>query len=91
MNYEDYDAKKQKEIAVLEQTLAYQTKQFEKVYGLKAKKLKDINKQAVKVANANYHLDEELLDKNVTLYERKHINEEMSKLLFLNFNRKNLN
>ena len=98
---EYYEAKKQKEIQVLEQTLTYQTKvklfsfnfllqiiyilkilkQFEKVYGLKARTLKDVNYQSVKVANQNDKLTDKLIEKNVVLHERKHINEEMSNLI----------
>ena len=107
---ENYDAKKQKEIQVLEQTLTYQTKvklfrysfllniyiqffyvflkilkQFEKVYGLKARTLKDVNYQSVKVANQNDKLTDKLIEKNVALHERKHINEEMSIFRFFSF------
>ncbi len=60
-------------------------KQFEKVYGLKARTLKDVNYQSVKVANQNDKLTDKLIEKNVALHERKHINEEMSIFRFFSF------
>ncbi|CAF0746511.1 unnamed protein product [Brachionus calyciflorus] len=78
LNSEDYDAKKQKEIAVLEDTIAYQAKQYEKVYKNKTKKVNEIRNFSIKVANNNDHLDDNLKDTNVSLYDRKHINEEMT-------------
>jgi hypothetical protein len=79
LNTEDYDGKKQKEIAVLEQTLAYKNKQNEKIYLSKSRKLKEIKGDTVKVANVNDTLDDHLREKNVVLYDRKHIEDEMSK------------
>lgn len=99
MNNEDYDAKKQKEISTLEQTLAYQTKvpilkfknryfknrylnfslkQYEKVYNLKAKKVREIRNFSIKTANENDQFDDKLLETNISLHDRKHINEEIS-------------
>ena len=58
-------------------------KQYEKVYGQKAKKLKDINKFSIKVANNNDQYDDKIKDLNISLHQRKHINEEMSKKSFI--------
>ena len=42
--------------------------------------MKEIKKSSVKVANINDQFDDKLKDNNVTLHERKHIKEEISKL-----------
>lgn len=74
----DYDAQKQKEIAILEATIAYKNKQNEKTYGQKAKTIKEINKSSIKTANVNDQVDDKLKESNVVLHDRKHIKEEMS-------------
>ena len=83
LNTEDFDGKKQKEVSVLEQTIAYKKEQYAKLYTNRNKKLKSIRDQSVKLANDNENLDDELKDKNVVLYDRKHIETEMSKSLKL--------
>lgn len=85
LNTEDYDGKKQKEVAVLEQTIAYKNKQYEKVYDNKSKKLSDIRNQSIRVANSNDNLDDDLRFKNMSLHDRKHIQDEMGQLVFLFF------
>jgi hypothetical protein len=79
LSTQDYDGKKQKEAAVLEQTLGYQTQAFQRVYNKKAKKLREIKNESIKVANNNDQLDDQLVDQNITLHQRKHVNQEMSK------------
>lgn len=74
----DYDGKKQKEISVLEQTIAFKKQEYEKTYEYRSKKLKEIKNQSVKIANLNDHYDDDLQDKNVKLHDHKHINEEIS-------------
>jgi len=44
-----------------------------------------VNYQSVKVANQNDKLTDKLIEKNVALHERKHINEEMSIFRFFSF------
>lgn len=80
MNSEDYDGKKQKEISILEKTIAYKKEQHAKLYTNRNKKLKSIRDQSVKLANDNDNMDDQLKDNNVVLYDRKHIESEMSKL-----------
>jgi hypothetical protein len=79
LNSVDYDGKKQKEIATLEQTVAYQAKQHEKVLAKKERQLNDVRKEATRTANLNAQYDDHLKEANVSLYERKNIAQDMSK------------
>lgn len=85
MNSENYDGKKQQEISTLEQTIAYKKEQYARIYANQNKKLKGVRDQSVKVANNNLTLDDELKDKNVVLYERKHVENEMSNIHKISF------
>lgn len=85
LNCVDYDDKKMREIATLEKTIDYQTKQYEKKYQEKAIKLSEEHKYSVKVANSNNKLDETLEETNVTLFERKHIDEDIGNLLSVSY------
>lgn len=78
LNSEDYDAKKQKEINVLEQTIAYQAEQYKKKYGEQNTRLKKVTFQSVKIANDNRNLDDKLDEANVMLHEKKHIKDELA-------------
>jgi hypothetical protein len=80
LNSENYDGKKQQEISTLEQTIAYKKEQYARIYSNQNKKLKGVRDHSVKVANNNLTLDDELKDKNVVLYERKHVENEMSNI-----------
>lgn len=57
-------------------------KQYEKVYNLKSKKIKEIKTQSIKVANNNDQYDDNLKERNVILHDRRHISEEISKGIF---------
>ena len=87
---EDYDGKKQKEVSVLESTLEFQAKTHEKVYGQKARKLNEINRFSVKTANFSDQLNDDLVDKNVILHQRKFISEEMSMIFKISIRRPSL-
>lgn len=78
LNCDDYDGKKQKEISILEQTIAYKKEQYAKTYVNKNKQLKGVRDHSIKLANENENLDDELSQKNVSLYERKLVENEMS-------------
>ena len=51
------------------------------MYGQKAKALKELNRKSVKIANTNYQYNEKLQENNVILHDRKHISEEIGKLM----------
>jgi hypothetical protein len=74
----DYDGKRQREVAILEQTVAYQARQHERVLEQRAQQLRGLRKEATKTGNANDRLNDMLLDTNVALYERKNVAHDMS-------------
>jgi hypothetical protein len=74
---EDYDKKKQDEIAILEKTLVFQNGQYNKKYGEQSNKLQTVIQYSVKTANNNNNLDEKLQETNVMFNEKKHINQDM--------------
>jgi hypothetical protein len=55
-------------------------KAHERTYGLRSRNLKEVKKTSVKIGNENDKLDDELNERNIVLHQRKHVNEEMSKL-----------
>ena len=55
-------------------------KQHEKVLDKKSMKLKEIRKEATQTANLNDRFDDKLREENASLFERKHISQDMSKL-----------
>ena len=77
LSSEDYDSKKQKEIAILEQTLVFQGEQYKKKYNEQSDKIQVIKSQSVKTANNNNNLDEKLDEANVLFNEKKHINKDI--------------
>ena len=77
LSSEDYDKKKQDEIAVLEKTLAFQGEQYTKKYGEQSNKLQVVKQYSIKTANNNNNLDDRLQETNVVFNEKKHINRDM--------------
>ena len=57
-------------------------KAHERVHDIKSRTFKEIKKGAVKVGNENDQLDDQLNESNVILHQRKHVNDEMSKIDF---------
>ena len=47
---------------------------------MRSRNLKEVKKTSVKIGNENDKLDDELNERNIVLHQRKHVNEEMSKL-----------
>jgi len=72
---DDYEAKKAAEISTLEQTIALQKKHHEKNVDERKKILKDLSKNVKGKGTANGKLDKDLLDLNVVVNERRHIEE----------------
>ncbi|BFY97723.1 hypothetical protein BsWGS_00763 [Bradybaena similaris] len=72
---EDYEAKKQAEIATLEQTITMLKKYHEKNVAKKTQTLKSIQRGAKMKEVSNEKLYAELLDLNVVVNERRHIEE----------------
>jgi len=70
---EDYEAKKATEIATLEQTIALQKKTHEKNLEERKRLLKDLSKSVKVKGGSNGKLDKDLLDLNVLVNERRHI------------------
>jgi len=72
---EDYEAKKALEIATLEQTIALQKKHHEKNLYERKRILTDLTKNVRCKGTSNNKLDQDLLDLNVVVNERRHIEE----------------
>ncbi|CAG5125993.1 unnamed protein product, partial [Candidula unifasciata] len=72
---EDYEAKKQAEIATLEHTIATLKKHHEKNITKRKQTLKTLSKGARSKETSNEKLYAELLDLNVVVNERRHIEE----------------
>ncbi|KAK0070099.1 cilia- and flagella-associated protein 43 [Biomphalaria pfeifferi] len=73
LHEEDYEAKKAEEISTLEQTVSQLKKFHEKTLAQKKQFLRDMAKSTKNKALNNKKLDEELLDLNVVVNERKQI------------------
>ncbi|XP_019644439.1 PREDICTED: cilia- and flagella-associated protein 43-like isoform X1 [Branchiostoma belcheri] len=72
---EDHSAMTAHQISVLEQTIASQTKNHEKRVEEYESQLKELKRTIRRMEEQNRGLDKELEELNVSVFERKHINE----------------
>lgn len=74
-NAEQYDAKKQEEVSKLEQTILTKLKHHERKVNDKKKIIKELKKKSKHQTTENNQLETEQTELNVSVNERKHIDE----------------
>ncbi|XP_048745697.2 cilia- and flagella-associated protein 43-like isoform X3 [Ostrea edulis] len=75
LSNEDYDGKKSEEIGKLEQTILTQLKHHEKNVREKKRIIKDLGKTIKSRDSENFSMDNDLAELNVTVNERRHIDD----------------